>query len=392
MDKRRIVELAAFYRDQLLNDTIPFWQKHSVDREYGGFLTCLDRKGRVYNTDKSIWFQGRGTWIFAKLYNTVEKRPEWLQLAKHGYDFLTKYAFDKDGRMFFTVTRDGRPLRKRRYLFSECFGTIACAEYAKTSGDEQARQRAIDLFKLILRYYRTPGLLEPKVFPETRRVTTHAMPMILLATSQIMQEIDDDNPIYSEVIDQSLYEILNYHVKPEEKALFETVGPSGERLDSLEGRCINPGHAIESSWFIMEEGRRRHDQSLIRQALRVLEWSLELGWDRDHGGLLYFVDIEGKPPEQLEHDMKLWWPHTEALYALLLAYYVTGEEKYGEWYKKVHAWAFSHFPDPEYGEWFGYLHRDGSPSLDLKGSMWKGPFHLPRAQLLCWKLLEQMAL
>ncbi len=390
MDRKRIAELAAFYRDRLLNDTMPFWQKYSVDREYGGFLTCLDRKGRVYNTDKSIWFQGRETWIFAKLYNTVEKKPEWLQLAKHGYDFLMKYAFDTDSRMFFTVTRDGRPLRKRRYLFSECFGTIACAEYAKASGDKQARQRAIDLFKLILRYYRTPGLLEPKVFPETRRVRTHAMPMILLATSQIMREVDD-NPIYSEVIDQSLYEILNYFVKPEEKALFETVGPNGERLDSPEGRCINPGHAIESSWFIMEEGRRRHDQPLIRKALQVLEWSLELGWDREYGGLLYFVDIEGKPPEQLEHDMKLWWPYTEALYALLLAYHLTGEEKYGEWYEKVHAWAFSHFPDPEYGEWFGYLHRDGSLSLDLKGSMWKGPFHLPRAQLLCWKLLEQMA-
>jgi len=205
-----------------------------------------------------------------------------------------------------------------------------------------------------------------------------------------MREVDD-NPIYSEVIDQSLYEILNYHVKPEEKALFETVGPNGERLDSPEGRCINPGHAIESSWFIMEEGRRRHDHPLIQQALQVLEWSLELGWDREYGGLLYFVDIEGRPPEQLEHDMKLWWPHTETLYALLLAYYLTGEEKYAEWYEKVHAWAFSHFPDPEYGEWFGYLHRDGSLSLDLKGSMWKGPFHLPRAQLLCWKLLKHMA-
>jgi N-acylglucosamine 2-epimerase len=390
VDNRRILELAAFHRDQLLNNVIPFWQEHSVDKEYGGFLSCLDERGRVFNTDKSIWIQGRATWMFARLYNTVDRRPKWLELAKNGYDFLVKHAFDTDGRMFFTVTRDGRPLRKRRYLFSEMFGIAACAEYCKASADEQARQRAVNLFKLILRYRDTPGLLEPKVFPQTRTVRTHAMSLAMLWTSQIMREINND-PIYDKTIDQSLHEILHYFVRPDEKALFETVGLNGERLDSMEGRCIDPGHGIESSWFIMEEGLHRHDQSLIQQALQVLDWSLELGWDREYGGILYFVDIEGKPPEQLEHDMKLWWPHNEALYALLLAYHLTGDEKYAEWYEKVHSWAFSHFPDPAHGEWFGYLHRDGSVSLRLKGNMWKGPFHLPRALLFCWKLLEKMA-
>jgi N-acylglucosamine 2-epimerase len=389
MDQKRILELTALYRDGLLNDTIPFWTKHSIDREHGGFLTWLDRDGTLLNSDKPVWLQGRATWLFSKLYNSVERRTEWLELAKHGYDFLMKHAFDSDGRMFFLVTRDGRPLRKRRYLFSECFGIIACAEYARASGDEQARRKAKDLFKLVLRYHRTLGLLEPKVLPQTRRTKSHAIPMMLLAISQTMREVDDDST-YDEVIGQSLDEILHHFMKPDVRALFETVGPNGERLDSPEGRCINPGHSIESAWFIMEEGRRRNDWSLIRQALQILEWSLERGWDQEHGGLLYFVDVEGKPPDQLEHDMKLWWPHTEALYALLLAHHLTGEKKYEEWYERVHAWSFAHFPDTEYGEWFGYLHRDGGLSLRLKGNLWKGPFHLPRAQLFCWKLLERM--
>ena len=105
---------------------------------------------------------------------------------------------------------------------------------------------------------------------------------------------------------------------------------------------------------------------------------------------MYFVDAEGKPNEQLEWDMKLWWPHTEALYAPLLAYHLTGDSFFAEWYERVHNWAFSHFPDTRHGEWFGYLHRDGSVASRLKGSQWKGPFHLPRALLYGWRVLEEM--
>jgi N-acylglucosamine 2-epimerase len=88
--------------------------------------------------------------------------------------------------------------------------------------------------------------------------------------------------------------------------------------------------------------------------------------------------------------MKLWWPHTEALYAFLLAYSITKDTKYAEWYERIHDWSFGHFEDKDYGEWFGYLHRDGTVSNTLKGSMWKGMFHLPRALLLNYKLLEKM--
>jgi len=389
MTRERIQELHDLYRRTLVDDVVPFWLRHAPDPIHGGIFNCLDRDGSVYNTDKAMWIQCRAAWMFSKLCNELERREEWLNAARQAYEFITRHGFDKDGRMFFTVTKDGRPLRKSRYLYTETFGAIACAEYSRATGDKEALRKAKDLYQLLIDLYRTPGRLEPKTNPETRVVKAHAMPMILLATTQELRRVDS-NPLHKEVIDRALEEITNHFMKPEDQALFEVVGLNGERLDSPEGRCLNPGHAIETSWFMMTEALHRGDDDVMKKALDILNWSLERGWDKDHGGLLYFVDIEGKPTEQLEWDMKLWWPHTEALYALLLAYRITGDASYADWYERVHAWSFGHFPDPKHGEWFGYLHRDGSLASRLKGSQWKGPFHLPRALLYGLKVLGEL--
>lgn len=384
-----INQLIDIYRRGLLEDTIPFWTRHSVDWEYGGYLTFLDRDGSLFGTDKPVWLQGRIIWMFSRLYNQIEQRSEWLELARHGVDFLLKHCFDVDGRAFFLVTRDGQPLRKRRYVFAEVFAVMGLAEFAKASGEDWAREKACEVWDTLIRYYTTPGLLEPKVNPQTRPMKSHAMPMILLATAQVIRQVDNRST-YDEVIDNSIRQVFDHFCKPDLRAVLENVGPNGEIIDSPEGRTILPGHAIETAWFIMEEGRHRNDRELSLRAVPLLEWSLERGWDSEFGGLLYYTDLEDKPCTQYEWDMKLWWPHTEALYATLLAYYLTGDEKWAEWYEKVHDYTYSHFPDPEYGEWFGYLHRDGTVSHRMKGNLWKGPYHLSRMQMMCWKLLEQM--
>ena len=389
MKQERIDELREHYRHCLFDDVLPFWLRHSLDHEEGGYLTCLDRDGSVYNTDKAMWLQARQVWLLAKLYNEVEERQEWLDAGRLGYDFLRDHGFDADGRMFFSVTRDGRPLTKRRYLFTETFGIIACAEYYRATGDEEALRLATSTYRLVVELYHTPGSLRPKINAQTRRTKSLAMPMILLATTQELRQATSD-PSHVRVVNEALDQILGHFLHREERALHETVGLGGERLDSPEGRCVNPGHSIETAWFLLREGRHRNDEGLIRSALDILAWSLEWGWDEEYGGLFSFVDLEGKPPEQLEWDMKLWWPHTEALYACLLAHHLTGEQSYLDWYERIHAWAFQHFADPEHGEWFGYLHRDGSVSLYVKGSMWKGAFHVPRALWLCLDLLSEM--
>ncbi|GEM_PF-1377217 len=271
MTSKRIAELTAIYRDGLLKDTVPFWTKHAVDSKYGGFTTYVDADGSLVSMDKAIWVQGRFTWLLARLHNEVERRPEWLRLSRHGVEFILKHAFDTDGRCFYSVTRDGRPLRKRRYLFSETFIIIALAEYARATGDENIRRKAVELYRRLIMYYRTPGLLPPKVLPQTRQWKGHSMPMILLATTQVLRRVDD-HPLYREVVDQSIREVLNDFVDPKWQVLLETVGPNGEkRYDLPEGRLANPGHAIETAWFLMEEGRYRNDRELIEQGARQFE-------------------------------------------------------------------------------------------------------------------------
>ena len=389
MQKTRIEELIKIHRDGLLESTLPFWMKHTIDREQGGFLNFLDHDGTVLCTDKPVWVLARFTWLMAFLYNNVEKRQEWLDTSKHGLDFLEKHCFDTDGRMFYEVTREGKPLRKRRYLFTETFGVMALSEYAIAAEDEKRLKAAKNLFKLIVRYRDNPELLPPKIYPQTRQAKSHAMAMILLCTAQQMRKADNDT-LYDDIITRCMEEVFGDFMHHDEKVLFETVGANGERLNSPEGRCVNPGHAIETAWFLMEEYRHRNDPKLLENACQILDWSLDIGWDEEFGGILYFVDVEGKPPEQYEHDMKLWWPHIEALYATLLAYHLTGAEKYEKWYEKIHEYVYSHFPDTQQGDWFKYLHRDGTISSTVKGNRWAGPFHLPRMQYNCWKLLEEM--
>ena len=398
-DQNRIQALIAIYRDGLLEDTLPFWIDHCVDRERGGFLFALDQDGTVLSTDKFIWIHGRFVWLLSTRYRTVEPKAEWLGLAQHGLDFLRQYGFDTDGRMFFSVTREGRPLRKRRYLFSEAFAVAALAAYAKAADDAEAARQALEVFKLIIRYATTPGLLEPKVIPQTRPLKALAMPMILTVTAQILRENFPSREgvgvgaLCSEWIDRSIAEVERDFMTEEFHAVLETVGPNGEFIDNFEGRLICPGHSIEMAWFVLHEAKYRgNDQRLRDLGLHILDWSWQHGWDDQYGGIFYYRDARGLPCAEYWHDMKFWWPHNEAIIATLLAYHLTGDDKYLGWHKLVHDWAYAHFPNPEYGEWYGYLHRDGTVSTKLKGNTWKGPFHLPRMQWYCWKLLEEMAL
>ena len=391
MTKERIASLTAVYRDGLMDDTVPFWLKNGVDREYGGFFSSVGRQGEVIDTDKAVWVQGRFIWLLSTLFNTVARRTEWLDAAKLGVGFLRKFCFDEDGRMFFLVDREGRPLRKRRYLFSECFGVAALAAYGRASGEDRAIQQALDLFKLIVRYYTSPELLPAKVVPGTRQSRSIGMPMMMLNIAQELRDASGD-PIADEWICRSIDEMKVFHVKIDPYMVLETVGLDGSFQDHFEGRKITPGHIIEAAWFVLDESRRKGgDNDLTEFACRMIDWSWNLGWDDEYGGFIYFQDIMGLPGTEYWHDMKFWWQQNEAIIATLLAYYMTGDEKYAAWHEKIHEWTYARFPDPEYGEWYGYIHRDGRISTTLKGNLWKGPFHIPRMQWYCWQLLAEMA-
>lgn len=384
----RLYEYKNKFSKTLFEDFIPFWEKFSPDPVYGGFLCGFDRDGKLFFEDKSVWQQGRSLWMFSKLYNEFEKNPKWLEFARSGYNFINKYCFDENGHMYFNVTRDGKPLINRRCYFSEAFAIMGYAEFYIAVKDEEVKQRAVDLFKKMFHYYITPGCFPPKVNPKTRSVRTRSTVMIMLNVCQHMRKIDD-SPIYNTIIDACISEITNNLVKEDEKALFETVGAHGERLNSPEGRLINPGHSMETAWFLMEEAALRKDAELMKKAIQITEWSFDIGWDKEMGGIFYFRDIENKPVLSLEWDMKLLWPHCEALVAFLRSYMFTGQEKYLDYFDRITEYIYAHSPDPGHPEWFGHLHRDGTPISYIKGSDWKGPYHNVRAFMQIIELLKQ---
>lgn len=382
-------DLAAFYQNQLLHNTVPFWFPRSIDQEHGGYLFMRDADGSLIDDDKAVWIQGRAAWLLSTLYNTIDPKQEWLDAAKSGIDFLNQHCFDTDGQMFFHVTREGKPIRKRRYYFSETFAVIANAAYAKASGDETAAEKARYLFGKCIEYATQPGLLPPK-FTDTRPAKGIGVPMIMMNTAQQLRETIGD-PRCDEWIAKWIEEIKNHFVKDDIQCVMEQVAPDGVIIDHIDGRTLNPGHAIEGAWFILHEAKyRNNDPELIKLGCKMLDYMWARGWDEQYGGILYFRDVYGKPVQEYWQDMKFWWPQNETIIATLLAYTLTGDEKYARWHKMVHDYAYGKFHDPEHGEWFGYLHRDGTVAQTAKGNLFKGPFHLPRQEWYCAQLLSRL--
>ncbi|MCI9170126.1 MAG: N-acylglucosamine 2-epimerase [Lawsonibacter sp.] len=397
MDRQKLQDAQSWVKSEL-ERSAQFWLKHGMDREHGGVYTCLDRKGEIYSTDKSVWMQGRCGWIFAFLCHSYGARQEWLEASESCLDFMEKYCFNHacGDRMYFTVTAEGKPLRQRRYYFSEAFCAIANAEYYGVTGDKARLERArqcYDLYWDLSQGGPDPVGMGPKTIPETRTGRAFGTPMIILNVTGVLMRTDPERKaLYEERAQKSVDDIFKHHVKPELKCTLENVDMDGApRLYYTEGRTVNPGHDIEGVWFLLEHAQRTGDKELVKKAAQMFDWAIAAGWDDEYGGLLYFTDCLGKPPEAYEHDMKLWWPHNEILIASIMLYRDTGEEKYLNWFYKCLDYCRAHFADAEYGEWYGYLRRDGLPTMpSTKGSTFKGPFHMPRSMILVDKMIDEI--
>ena len=391
--KEYIKSWAESYKKDLTENIMPFWMKYGLDRENGGVYTCVDRDGSLMDTTKSVWFQGRFAFICSFAYNNVEKNQEWLDAAKSTLEFIEKHCFDEQGHMYFSVTAEGKPLRKRRYVFSETFAAIAMSEYALATGDKHWAKRAIHVFEDTQRFLATQGFL-PAKFEADVKLQGHSIVMILINVGSCIRKVVDD-PKLTQQIDESIEKLKKYFIHPEFKCLLETVGENGEFIDTNMTRTINPGHCIETSWFIMEEAKLRGwDKPMLDMALQVFDWSWDWGWDKQYGGIINFRDCKNLPPQDYSQDMKFWWPQCETIIASLYAYLGTGDEKYLYRHERISEWTYAHFPDTEYGEWYGYLHRDGTVAQPAKGNLYKGPFHVPRMMIkgymLCQEILKKL--
>lgn len=381
-------KFAERYHDELFDQILPFWLEKSQDRECGGYFTCLDRKGDVYDTDKFIWLQGREVWLFAMLCNRVEKRPEWLACAVQGGEFLRRYGHDGHYNWYFALTRDGKPLVEPYNIFSYTFAAMAFAQLSLATGNEEYAEIARKTFDRILERRDNPkGRWNKQT--GVRQLKGFSLSMILCNLALEIEHLIDPE-LLQRTIDECLHEVLEVFYRPELGLLLENVAPDGSLSDSFDGRLINPGHGIEATWFIMDLGRRLNRPDLISKAVRIALKTADYGWDKTYGGIYYFLDRKGAPQQQLEWDQKLWWVHIETMIAMLKGYALTGSQEALEWFKRVDEYTWSHFKDPQYPEWYGYLNRRGEVLLPLKGGKWKGCFHVPRGLYQCWRVLEEL--
>lgn len=385
-------KVANQYKDELLNNVLPFWLENSQDKEYGGYFTCLDRKGNVFDTDKFVWLQGREIWLFSMLYNNVAKKQEWLDCAIQGAEFMKKYGHDGNLNWYFSLDRKGNPLVEPYNIFSYTFATMAFGQLSIATENKEYADIAKKTFDIVLSKVDNPKGKWNKIYPGTRELKTFALPMILCNLALEIEPLLDPE-FMKKTIDNCIHEVMDVFRRPELGGIIvENVLVDGNKLsDSMDGRLVNPGHSIEAMWFIMDLGKRLNRPELIKQAKDTALIMAEYGWDKEYDGIFYFKDRNGHPTQQLEWDQKLWWVHIETLIAMLKGYQLTGDKKCLEWFERVHNYVWSHFKDSEYPEWYGYLNRRGEVLLPLKGGKWKGCFHVPRGLYQCWQVLENLS-
>lgn len=383
-------QLAKQYKSELLDKVVPFWLEKSQDLEYGGYFTCLERNGDVFDTDKFVWLQGREVWMFATLYNKVEKRQEWLDCAIQGAEFLKKHGHDGNLNWYFALDREGNPLVEPYNIFSYTFAVIAFGQLSIATGNQEYADIAKRTFEIVLSKVDNPKGKWNKAAPGARSLKSFALPMILCNVALEIEPLLDAD-FMEKTINTCIHEVMDVFYRPELGLIVEHLSTEGELVDCFDGRLLNPGHAIEAMWFIMDLGKRLGRQDLIEKAVQIALNEAEYGWDKKHGGIFYFMDRLGRPCQQLEWDQKLWWVHIETLITMLKGYQLTGNVKCLEWFERVHNYVWTHFTDKEYPEWFGYLNRQGEVLLSLKGGKWKGCFHVPRGLFQCWQILEDLA-
>ena len=375
---------AERYREHLLQNILPFWMTHSLDREHGGFFTGLDREGKLYDTRKYVWMNGRAAWTFARLHRTLEPRAEFREFSLSCLEFLRKHAYAPDGTIYFSLTRDGAPAFQQRKPYSAVFVSLGLIEAARAFGNDQYLQEGVALFWKLRRWVDHPEELGRPASSMSQLADIMVIALLALEIAEV-----SDDPRYGEQLQWCLRQVW-HHFDQDLGVLRENANPddvAGFRK-TPEGRFFCSGSAAEVGWFLLHVLERLPDAKTQQMLVGAIERSLEAGWDEEFGGLYYFQDLENRPLLQLEGDMKLWWPHTEAIYASIYAYSLTEDAKWLSWLDRLDAYTFAKFPDSEGREWFGYCDRRDNVTSTLKGNNYKGAFHVPRFLLFSWQKIE----
>ncbi|MFA6930507.1 MAG: AGE family epimerase/isomerase [Lentisphaeria bacterium] len=378
------------YTQELTERVIPFWEQHSIDLEQGGFFSCLERDGRVYDTMKQMWMQWREVYMFAMLYNSEFRQKRFLQHAVQGYEFLMRHARKPEGGYYYLLDRSGQVVTDSESgaeVFSESFAAIACAELFRATGEDSFRRECKSAWE---EYYRHFQEAEKKqIFPGTvlRRQFGHYM--ISVNVLQIMKSALQTNA-YDRILEEMIAMVWRFR-HPETGIILERINVDGSfDLDSQDGRLSNPGHALEGMWFIMENARLQNRPDDLAAALQICHDTLEYGWDKDLGGIIYLRDLQDRPLARNECVLKAWWPQNEAATAALLAYELSEDPYFLDYFIRIDEFAWKNLRDPLYPEWFAYGPVNGRQQLTFKGSRWKTFFHLPRYLIQCSRIAHRL--
>ncbi len=385
--------LRDFYREQLLEDIVPWWMEHAIDREKGGILTFIEDDGSVASTDKYMWSQLRALYIFSRLYTHVEQRDAWLDVARGIYDFVSEHGRNESGEWNYWLTADGDVVEGPTSIYSDGFAIMGMTEFARATGEQEPIDIALETYERARERLAEPGsyLTAPYEVPEGTKA--HGVSMIFSSVFYELGKFLDDEEIMDAGYDHA-EQVMDHFRRPEKMCLLEYTSLDGSVVDIPEGRVVVPGHAIESMWFQMHIFEHRNEPERIAQAVECVRWHTETAWDPEWGGLVLAFDSEWGGEPAWEHAMrKFWWVHTETLYALLLSWYHSRQQWCLDWHDRVFDWTFEHFPVPEHGEWTMRLTREGKRPeslLSLIPLPIKDPFHTPRALMLCVELLERV--
>lgn len=389
MSRMPLGDLRVFLENHLNQSIVPFWLKHAIDPQ-GGINSCISDDGVILSYDKYMWSQLRAIWTFSALYNRIEKKQQYLGIARQIAAFAIKHGRDDQQRWVFAVTREGKPLIGHTSIYAGGFAILGFSELYRATGDRQYLEVALDTARRDRDRINSGESLPIAPYEIPPGLKTHGVSMMYSLAFQELAK-DTGDPMWADEALKHAREVMDLYLQKDRKALVEYIKLDGSFDDSPPGRAVVPGHAIESMWFQIHQFEHldMRDQSL--RAIEAMRWHMELGWDKEYGGLFLGLDLDGKePPYWKFADTKLWWPQTEALYGLLLAYSISREEWCLDWYWKMHEVAFKHYPVKEHGEWTQRLDRQFQPLKSVVALPVKDPFHLPRVLIFSIEVLRKM--
>ncbi len=374
-----VKEWVRLYRTTLLNDVVPFWTRHAVDPESGAINNCLDDAGNLLSKDRYIWSQGRALWTFSALYNRVEHRPEWLDIARGLHRYLSSNGRDSKGRWMYRLDENGGVLERDISIYVDAFVMTGLSEYYVATRDAEAGQLAVQTFETTHDRLCNPGSygIAPYVLPKGMK--TLGIPM---SFSFFYHNLGKalGRPDICRIGHEYALEVLKDFYAADKNAVMEFVALDGRAVDSPKGRVCIPGHVIEAMWFLVTVFEDTGDREFISECCRLIKRHVELGWDEEYGGIRLALDVDGNESVAWQKpDCKPWWVQVEALVATACAYVHTGESWCVDWHIRIRDYAFSHYPVPT-GEWTQWLDRYGNKS-ETAALPVKDPFHLPRALL-----------